>query len=62
MWSIVSSSKASINLVVYGHLIPGMQSEVLEFTDELVMPVAFRLIKKQVKLRNLAACYRLQQI
>jgi integrase len=39
-------SRASITLDVYGHLIPGMQSEVAELIDELVMPVAIQIGQK----------------
>ena len=36
-------SRASITLDVYDHLIQGMQSEVAELIDELVMPVAVQI-------------------
>jgi integrase len=39
-------SRASITLDVYGHLIPGMQSEVADLIDELVMPVAIQIDQK----------------
>lgn len=39
-------SRASITLDVYGHLIPGMQSEVADLIDELVMPVAIQINQK----------------
>jgi integrase len=32
-------SRASITLDVYGHLIPGMQSQAAEMLDDLVMPI-----------------------
>ena len=43
MRSIVSSSMAFFALDVYGHLISGMQSEVLDLIDELDMPVAYQI-------------------
>jgi hypothetical protein len=39
-------SGASIILDVYAQLIPGMQSEVAEIIDELVMPVAVQINQK----------------
>ena len=39
-------SRASITLDVYGHLIPGMQSEVAEIIDDLVTPVAVHIDQK----------------
>jgi integrase len=36
-------SRASITLDVYGHLIPGMQSQVAEMLDDLVMPIPVNL-------------------
>lgn len=36
-------SRASITLDVYAHLIPGMQSEVAELIDEIVMPIAVQI-------------------
>ena len=39
-------SRASITLDVYGHLIPGMQSEVADLIDELVLPVAIQIDQK----------------
>jgi hypothetical protein len=37
---------ASITLDVYGHLIPGMQSEVAEFNDELDMRDTVKIDQK----------------
>ena len=39
-------SRASITLDVYGHLIPGMQSEVADLIDDLVTPVAIQIDQK----------------
>jgi integrase len=39
-------SRASITLDVYGHLIPGMQSEVADLIDDLVTPVAVHIDQK----------------
>ena len=39
-------SRASITLDVYGHLIPGMQSEVAELIDALVTPVPIQIDQK----------------
>jgi integrase len=39
-------SRASITLDVYGHLIPGKQSEVAELIDGLVVPVAVQIDQK----------------
>jgi len=39
-------TKASITLDVYEHLIPGIQSEVEDSIDDLVMPVAVQLDEK----------------
>jgi integrase len=36
-------SRASLTLDVYGHLIPGMQSEVAELIYEIVMPIAVQI-------------------
>lgn len=36
-------SRASLTLDVYGHLIPGMQSQVAELIDELVTPIAVNI-------------------
>jgi|WetSurSiteA1Bulk_404760.scaffolds.fasta_scaffold279366_1 hypothetical protein len=46
MRSIMSGSKVSIKLDVFGHLIPDEQGEVSGFTDELVMPVAVQMDHK----------------
>ena len=37
-------AKASINLDIYGHLIPNMQTEAAELIDELVTPIKLHLI------------------
>jgi len=39
-------SRASITLDVYGHLIPGMQSEVADLIDDLVTPVPVQIEQK----------------
>jgi integrase len=39
-------SRASMSLDVYGHLLPGMHSEVAELMDDLVMPVAVQIDQK----------------
>ena len=39
----VGHSRPSITLDIYGHLIPGMQGEVAEGIDDLVLPTAVAL-------------------
>ena len=39
----VGHSRPSITLDIYGHLIPGMQGEVAEGIDDLVMPTVVEL-------------------
>jgi hypothetical protein len=41
-------AKASITLDGCGHLIPSMQTEAAEMSDELIMPVAVQLEKINV--------------
>jgi integrase len=43
---LMGHSRPSITLDIYGHLIPGMQSEVADLIDELVMPVAIQIDQK----------------
>ena len=45
---MLGHSKPSITMDVYGHLIPGMESEIAEKIDDLVLPVALQLEEKVI--------------
>ena len=41
-------SRPSITMDIYGHLIPGIQSQAAELIDEIITPVEIKLEKQKI--------------